>query len=145
MPRLAQPIDTEVGPQQSELDQVVLRAATANAFVFPRERRKRLDRTGKIPAFERRESARQCGKVRTRRVTPFSRQCLDLASTSVEGGFVAHDGLRQEDMQIGEPVAWPRQRVVRVPMQRAPGRGVARMAREFGAPQECSSIGNFLL
>src|SRR6266446_2469824 len=30
-------------------------------------------------------------------------------------------------------------------MQRAPGRGVARMAREFGAPQECCSIGNFLL
>src|SRR6266568_4699070 len=30
-------------------------------------------------------------------------------------------------------------------MQRAPGRGVARMARQFGAPQECRTIGNFLL
>src|SRR5471032_1211944 len=30
-------------------------------------------------------------------------------------------------------------------MQRAPGGGIARIAREFGAPQECCSIGNFLL
>src|SRR5882724_6975350 len=30
-------------------------------------------------------------------------------------------------------------------MQRAPGRSVTRMAREFGAPQECCSIGNLLL
>src|SRR5260221_8875784 len=48
-------------------------------------------------------------------------------------------------MQVGEPVARPRQRAVCVAMQRAPSRGVARMTREFGAPQECCSIGNFLL
>ena len=36
MPRFVQPIGIEVGPQQGELDQVVLRAATADAFVLSR-------------------------------------------------------------------------------------------------------------
>ena len=67
-PRFLQPIGVDIGLQQCELDQIVLRAATANAFVFPRERRKRLDRAGKILAFERRAAARQRAKVRARRV-----------------------------------------------------------------------------
>jgi len=61
-PRFLQPIGVDIGLQQCELDQIVLRAATANAFVFPRERRRRLDRAGKIPVFERREAARQAGR-----------------------------------------------------------------------------------
>jgi hypothetical protein len=35
----------------------LLRAAAANAFVFPGERGKRRDRRGKIRAFERNEAA----------------------------------------------------------------------------------------
>jgi hypothetical protein len=62
IPRFAQPIGAEVGSQQSELDQVVLRAAAANAFVLPGKGAKRLDRRGKIPAFVRRKSARQVGR-----------------------------------------------------------------------------------
>ena len=105
MPRFLQSIGAEIGPQQSELDQVVLRAATANALVFPYQWRKHLYRAGKISAFERRESTGQCGKIRARRVAPFSRQYLDLTSTRVELGFAAHDRLRQNDVQIGEPAA----------------------------------------
>src|SRR5215470_1721532 len=82
-PCVLQPIGTEVGPQQSELDQIVLRATAANALVFPRERRKRPDCTGKIPELKRGKPARQGGKVGTRRVTPLSRQGLHLARTRI--------------------------------------------------------------
>src|SRR5262245_59516850 len=107
-PCVLQPICTEVGPQQSELDQIVLRATAANALVFSGERRKRPDRSVKIPELERRKPARQCGKIGTRRITPLSRQGLHLARPRVERGLIAHDGLRQDDMQVGEPVARPR-------------------------------------
>jgi hypothetical protein len=36
--RFLQPIGLDVGPQQGELDQIVLGAAAANAFVLPDER-----------------------------------------------------------------------------------------------------------
>ena len=61
-PRLLQPIGVDIGLQQRELDQVVLRATTANAFVLPLERRKRLDRARKIPAFERHEARASAGR-----------------------------------------------------------------------------------
>jgi hypothetical protein len=144
-PCFFQPIGTEIGPQQRELDQVVLRAATANAFVFSCERGERLDRRRKIPVFERREAARQGREVRAGRVTPFSRQFLHLASTGAERGVIAHDGLCQDDVQVGEPAARPRQCAVRVAVQRAPSRSVARMAGEFGPPQKCCPIRDFLL
>jgi hypothetical protein len=67
------PLSAEIGPQQRELDQVVLRAAAANAFVFPCERREHLDRRRKIPVLEGREAARQGRKVRAGRVTPLAR------------------------------------------------------------------------
>jgi hypothetical protein len=38
MPRFLQPIGIDIGLQQCELDQIVLRTATANAFVFPGDR-----------------------------------------------------------------------------------------------------------
>ena len=57
-PSFLKPIGRGIGPQQAELDQVVLRAAAANALVFGGERGKRLDRRAKIPALERREAAR---------------------------------------------------------------------------------------
>src|ERR1700730_12180248 len=85
-PRFLRPIGVDTGLQQCELNQIVLRAATANAFVFPYERRKRIDRAGKIPALERVKAMRQHRKVRAGRVTPISRQFLDLPSTSVECG-----------------------------------------------------------
>ena len=66
--RFLQAIGVDVGPQQGELDQIVLRTATADAFVIPGERRKRLDRAGKIAVFERREATRQRRKVRAGRV-----------------------------------------------------------------------------
>ena len=46
--RFLQPIGLDVGSQQGELDQVVLCAAAANAFVLACQRRKRLDRAEKI-------------------------------------------------------------------------------------------------
>jgi hypothetical protein len=50
-------VGLKAGLQQSELDQVVLRAAAANALVFGSERGEHLDRSEKIPALERREAA----------------------------------------------------------------------------------------
>jgi hypothetical protein len=123
----------------------VLRAATANAFVFFCERGERLDRRGKIPVFEGREAARQGRKVRAGRVTPFARQFLHLASTEVERGVIAHDSLCQDDVQVGERAARPRQCDVCVAVQRAPSRLVARLTGEFGAPQKSCSIRHFQL
>src|SRR5437879_536835 len=134
-PRFLRPIGLDIGLQQGELDQIVLRTAAANALVFPSERRERLDRAGKISALEGREAARQRRKVGTGWVTPLSRQRLHLASTSIERGIISRDSLCQDHMQIGEPVAWVRQRAVRIVIQFAPGSGVARMASEFGTPQ----------
>jgi hypothetical protein len=144
-PRFLQPIGAEIGPQQRELDQIVLRAATPDAFVFSCERAERLDRRRKIPVFDRREAARQGRKVRAGRVTPFSRQFLHLASTDIERGVIAHDSLCQDDVQVGEPAARPRQCAVCVAVQRAPSRSVARMASEFGPPQKRRPIRHFLL
>src|SRR3954452_10408975 len=124
MPRFVQPIGVDIGPQQCEFDQIVLRAATADALVFPRERRKRLDCVGKLPAFKRRETARQDGKIRARRVTPFSRQRLYLVGTGIDRGLVSDDGLRQDNVQIREPAAWLWQGAVLIVVQIAPGSGV---------------------
>ena len=55
--RLFGSVGLKVGLQQRELDQVVLRAAAANALVFGSERGERLDRREKIPALERRKPA----------------------------------------------------------------------------------------
>ena len=55
-PSLLQPVGLEIGLQQSELDQVVLRAAAANAFAFTGERGEGIDRRRKIPAFKCREA-----------------------------------------------------------------------------------------
>src|SRR6266851_135107 len=102
VPRLLQPARVEIGLQQGELDQVVLRAAATNAFVFPGERRKRLDRRGKIAAFECLEAVRQRRQVGAGRVTLGPSQILDLAGAAVEPGLIANDGLRQDDMQVGD-------------------------------------------
>jgi len=74
--RVLQPIGAEIGAQQRKLDQVMLRAATANAFVFRREWGEHLDRRGKFPVFERREAARKGRKISAGRVTALSRQFL---------------------------------------------------------------------
>jgi hypothetical protein len=55
-PRLFGPVGLKEGFQQCEFDQVVLRAAAANALVFGGERGKNFDRREKIPALERREA-----------------------------------------------------------------------------------------
>ena len=123
----------------------MLRAAAADAFVFPCERRKRLDRAGKIPAFERREAARQRRKIRAGRVTPISRQLLYFASAGVERGVISRHSLCQDDVQIGQPVPWPRQGAVRIIVQFVPGSGVARMSCELGTPQKRGPVGDFLL
>src|SRR6516165_3607234 len=83
----------DVGSQQGELDQVVLCAAAANAFVLTRQRRQRLDRAGKILPLERRKAARQCRKVRTRGVTPLARKFLHLPGTDIERGIIPYDRL----------------------------------------------------
>ena len=48
-PCFFEPIGVDIGLQQCELDQIVLRSATANAFIFPCERGERLDRAEKSP------------------------------------------------------------------------------------------------
>jgi hypothetical protein len=55
-PRLFGPVGLKEGFQQCEFDQVVLRAAAANALVFGGERGKHFYRREKIPALERREA-----------------------------------------------------------------------------------------
>jgi len=55
--RLFGSVGLKVGLQQRELDQVVLRAAAANALVFGSERGEHPGRREKIPALERREAA----------------------------------------------------------------------------------------
>ena len=55
--RLFGSVGLKVGLQQRELDQVVLRAAAADALVFGSERGEHLGRREKIPALERREAA----------------------------------------------------------------------------------------
>ncbi len=123
----------------------MLRAATANAFVFLCERRERLNRRRKILLFERDEAARQGRKVRAGRVMPVSRELLHLARTGVQRDVIAHDSLCQDDVQVGEPVPRSRQCAVRVAVQRAPSRNVARIAGEFGSPQKRRPIRHFLL
>src|SRR5262245_9990828 len=76
---VVRPVGREAGPQQREVDQVVLRAAAADALVLARERRQRLDRRGIVATFERGEPDRQGGKVLARRVAALGRQGLDLA------------------------------------------------------------------
>ena len=100
---------------------------------------------GKIPAFERREAARQGRKVRAGRVTSLPRQFFHLASTDVERGIIADDGQCQDDVEVGEQFARPWQCSVRVAVQRAPSRSVARMASYFGPPQKRRPIRDFLL
>ena len=76
---------------------------------------------------------------------PILRQLLDLTSPGIGRGIIAHDGLCQNDVQVGEPAAWPRQCAVRAAVQGAPSRSVARMASQFRTPQKRRSVGNFLL
>jgi hypothetical protein len=123
----------------------VLRAATANTLVLLRERRQRFDRAGKIAGFEGREAPDQRGKVRARRVTPLSGQLLYLTSTGIARRIIYHDSLHEQHMQISEPIARPWQCAVRIGVQPALRRGVARLTGEFGAPQKRRSIGDFLL
>ena len=106
--RFLQAIGINAGTQQGEVDQVVLRAAAADALVIPGERRKRRDRARKIAVFEGREAARQRRKIRAGRVTAFTRKFLDLPGAGGEPGVIAYDRLREHHMQIGEPAAWLR-------------------------------------
>src|SRR5205085_4551760 len=43
--------------------------------------------------------------VRARRVAPLARHILYPAAARLELGVVAHDGLRQDDVEVGEPAA----------------------------------------
>ena len=90
----------------------MLRAAAADAFILARERRKGLDRRTEIAAFECREAARQLRQIGAGRVTPLPRQLLHPARTRVERGIIVHNGLSQDDVQVGEPAArrWQRAR-----------------------------------
>jgi hypothetical protein len=78
----------------------VLCAATANALVLPGERRKRIDRAGKVPGFKRRETAGQGGKIRAGRITLLSDQLLHLPGTVIERRVISHHGLGQDDVHI---------------------------------------------
>src|SRR5258708_28240167 len=68
--RLFSSVGLKVGLQQRELDQVVLRAAAANALVFGSERRKHLDPREKIPAPAPPQPPLQRPQVRPRPVSP---------------------------------------------------------------------------
>src|SRR5690348_10010801 len=70
------PAGVEIGLQQSELDQVVLGAAAADAFVLPGERGEGVDRSGKIAAFESGQSPRQRRQIGAGRVASLARHRL---------------------------------------------------------------------
>ena len=103
--RIVPAVHVEIGLQQRELDEVVLRAAASNALAFRGERGKHLDRRGKIPAFERREAARQHRKVGAGGVTPLARQLRHLVRTDFQRGVIAHHGVCQNHMHVGQPGA----------------------------------------
>jgi len=74
---------------------------------------------GKILPLERRKAAGQCGKVSTRGVTPLAHQSLHLPGTGIEPRIISHDCLGQDDVEVGEPVAWPRQCAIRIVVEAA--------------------------
>ena len=56
--RIVHSAGTDISPQQSELHQIKLGAATAEAFEFAGDRFKRLDCRGELSSFESGEAAR---------------------------------------------------------------------------------------
>ncbi len=94
--RFLQPVGVDAGLQQREFDQVVLRTATADAFVLPNKRAERRDHARKIAAFEGQKAARQHRELIARRVMLLPRQLRHLAGTGVEHNIILHDSLGQD-------------------------------------------------
>ena len=63
----------------------------------------------------------------------------------MEPGVVAHDGVCQDDVQVGEPATRGRQCAGRIVVECAPSRSVARIAGEFGTPQKRRPVRHSLL
>src|SRR5260370_42489678 len=63
----------EIGLQQRERHEIVLRTAAANSFAFARERFERVDRGGGVSPLERDEAPRQGGRGRAGWVSSFAR------------------------------------------------------------------------
>src|SRR5260370_39619695 len=77
-PGIVQATRVEIGLQQRERHEIVLRTAAANSFAFARERFERVDRGEEVSSLERDEAARQGGQVRTGWISSFARQLLHL-------------------------------------------------------------------
>ena len=123
----------------------MLRAAAADTLVLAGKGSQRLDCRCEIPPFERGEAARQRRQVGAGGIAPGSGECLDLPIARLERRIVTHHGMRQDDVQVGEPTGRPRQFLARIIVHDAPGGFVARMVGEFGPPQKCARIRHLLL
>src|SRR5215467_9528825 len=77
---LFQTTGAEIGFQQGELNQIVLRTTAADALVLTGKGRQRLYRRGEIPPLERGEAARQRRQVGAGGIAPGSGECLDFAT-----------------------------------------------------------------
>lgn len=100
-PCLLEPTRVEACFQQCELDQIVLRAAAANALILSSERPQNCNRLSKVAMLECSKSTRQCRQVGTRRVTPLARQSTHLLGACLKTCLVSHHRLCQENMKIG--------------------------------------------
>jgi len=83
----------------------VLRTAAADALVLTGKGSQRLYRRGEIPPLESREAARQRRQVGAGGVTPGRGEFLDFAIARLDRRIVAHHGMRQNDVQVGEATA----------------------------------------
>ena len=95
-----------------------------------------------IPAFERHEAPRQRRKIGAGRIASLARQLLHLAGAVGEPGIVAHNPLGQDDVHVGEPGAWSRQRAVRIIVmvrQAAASRGWPPSRNARGTPSHPTS------
>ena len=123
----------------------MLRSAATDAFVLSDQRRERRYRRVKVPAFKRHEPPAQRRKVGAGGVATRARQILHQARAKTKRAVIAQNRLGQDDMQIGEPGTRTRQSAGPKVIYRAPGGGVARMARQLRTPQERCAVGHLLL
>src|SRR3981189_2511550 len=115
-PDVVQATRVEIGLQQRKRDKIVLSTTAANSFGFARERFERVDRGGEVSLLERDETARQGGQVRTGWVSSFARQLLPMLDLRAPPRVIRRDGLRQDDVQVRQPIAGSGQRAARIVM-----------------------------
>ena len=143
-PCIVRATGVEIGLEQRERHEIVLRTTAANSFTFAGERFERVDRGGEVSLLEGDETARQGGQVRTGGVASFARQLPPSAGRARSSPpSSAATACARMTCRSASPLPGLRQRAARVVMHRAPGRRVARMPGEFGPPQERRGVRTF--